>query len=179
MADSEIPEYRYFPAKWMKLHGPRTWARLRFIDACKRLNIPEDKWPKFELDGLYVWPPTKFKLEPALKPVFEVPPFDFVSESPTGWRKRAEASFRLHCDEYIEQCLKGVDEMVRRGLFEKIEIVRDKNTPLDLRYEWAARRYCRDEDFKAMSSDEHKADKIRKAVYKVFDDTNIPYNKRK
>ena len=176
MADSNIPEYRYFPTMWTKLHGPHIWARLRFLEACKRLGIPEDRWPQFPLDGLYVWPPTKFTL-PAEKLVFELPPFDFISESATDWRKRAEAKFSQRCDEYIAQCLRGVDEMVKQGHFVKIEGVRDKHSPLELRYEWAARRYCLGTQFKEMSSSMHSPDKIRKAVHKIFSDTGLPHRK--
>jgi hypothetical protein len=71
----------------------------------------------------------------------------------------------------------GVDEIVARGIFGKVSTVRDKNTPIELRYEWAARRYCLRTPFKVMATDSHDADKIRKAVAKVFEDVGVKYRK--
>lgn len=49
----------------------------------------------------------------ALKPVtlaFDLPLFDVLNESATEWRSRAEAAFRVYCDEYIEQCKRVIEE---------------------------------------------------------------------
>ncbi len=177
MADDHIPEFRYFPVAWMEKYGPRSWARRRFLETCRRLLIPEDKWPAFSERTDF--PPRDYATSfPTTDHGFVLPSFNFVAESVTEWRTRAETLFRARCDKYLATCLEIIEGLEKDGYYTRIEIVRDKNTPINLRYEWAARRHCLGEQFKSMSSDAHSADKIRKAVYKVFDDTGIPYKRK-
>jgi hypothetical protein len=163
-----VPEYIYFPSAWAKRYGPNAWARVRFMNACIHLKIPKKKWPKFALETSIFSHPPRFQLLPAIKFIFEPLPFDFVIESPTEWRKKTESAFSAYCDDYIQRCVRAVDEMIAAGLFEKMPIIRDKNTPIDLRYEWAAQRYCLKKNFKELSSDQHKTEKIRKTVGKIL-----------
>ena len=172
-----VPEYIYFPCAWTKRYGPNAWARVRFINACIRLKISKSQWPKFTVGSDIIFPPQRFQLLPSVKFVFEPPPFDFAIEFPSEWRQKTEVAFRAYCDDYVKRCVKGVDEMVAAGHFEKMPIVRDKNVSLDLRYEWAAQRYCLKKQFKELASDQHSAEKIRKTVGKILSELGLTQRK--
>jgi hypothetical protein len=55
--------------------------------------------------------------------------------------------------------------------------VRD-TTPLDLRYEWAARRYCLKHQYKLMSSEIYTSERIRKSVTAILDQTGLRHQRK-
>jgi hypothetical protein len=45
---------------------------------------------------------------------------------------------------------------------------------LELRYEWAAQRYCLKKQYKEMSTDVYTAEQIRKIVTAIFREADLP-----
>jgi hypothetical protein len=176
MADSEIPEYRYFPGGWPESWGQQAWSQLKFLETCRRLEIPEDKIPKFQVNRSFEGALRNYRADYFPTP-FEPPPFNVTQDSATSWRASAEAMFREHCDRHLTMWQRNIDWMVSKRYFRPVVAVRDKHTPLNLRYEWAVRRHCLGERFKAMETEHHRADNIRKTVYRIFDEVGISRRK--
>jgi hypothetical protein len=50
--------------------------------------------------------------------------------------------FKEHCDLYVKLVDRQIKHQVKTGAMVPIVQPDEKATPLKLRYEWAARRYC-------------------------------------
>ena len=151
-------------------HGLRDWSRSQLLTACARLRIPVERWPVFA-DPLDV--PARLDSIPSF-PSFSPPLFDILYESPGEWRDKAIAAFREYCDYLVRATEEALKVMIEKGSLVKIPVPKEKNSTLALRYEWAARRYCFNDPYKAISSDEHSPEKIRKAVRKIFTEAAVP-----
>jgi len=146
----------------------RDWARFRFLQTCERLKIPQDRWPKFK--EAITLPPKG--VHPKKIPSFIAPPMDLLRDSPSEWRKKAEAEFRKHCDEFLNRVDQDIKDLIASGILTKID--RPKNpASTNLRYEWAAKRYCYNEPYKKMATGEHTPEKIRKAVAAILAESEI------
>lgn len=125
-------------------------ARVAIVEAIARLGIPRSQWPDFiEAHNRSVPHPTPFRqlISPAR---FKPPVFDRLNESPREWKKKANAMWAKHRDEFLQ----GVEVWVKYGVDEKVaeKSVRGpgksqrprtrQNTVTELRYEWAALRSC-------------------------------------
>ena len=169
LLDYKLPEYRYYPAKLLP-NGSRDWSRVRFLQACERLKIPEDRWPQFtEALNLPGQSPARYGVTST---PFPVPHFDVLRDSATEWRARAEEVFRKHCDAVLSSIAIRIQELVSIGVLTRIERPKDMAS-LNLRYERAARRYCYNEPYKDLATDKDSPDKIRKAVAKIFTEAQI------
>lgn len=166
----EVPAYRYYPTRLLK-NGTRDWSRVRFLQACERLRIPYDLWPQFE--PLHI--PVNTAAHVHALP-FTAPPFDVLQDNATAWREEAEELFRQHCDGFLKAVSDRIQKSVSEGRWTKIEQHRG-DIPLALRFEWAAKRYCLKEQYKAMASDQHTAEQIRKVVSKIFADAGLEHRK--
>ena len=176
LLDYKLPEYRYYPAKLLP-DGTRDWARVRFLQACERLGIPSNRWPRFT--EVLTLPAAKSPLSYASRPMpFPVPPFNILQDSATAWRARAEGSFRKHCDAVLLSVKATIEKLVSGGTLTKVEQPKDKAS-LELRYEWAAKRYCYNEPYKDLATDKHSPEKIRKAVAKVLAEAEIRGGKKR
>jgi hypothetical protein len=167
LSDYKIPDYRYYP-KSLLAAGTRDWSRVRFLQACEKLNIPYNRWPDFE--------PLKLPGDHHYymkSPVFPTPAFDLLQDSATQWRENAEHLFREHCDDFLKKVSNGIGKAVTSNVLMRIERPKDSGSPLALRYEWAARRYCYNEAYKDLATNEHSPEKVRKAVTKIFSETDI------
>jgi hypothetical protein len=107
-----------------------------------------------------------------------VPPFDILQDSAAEWRARAEDLFRQYCEDFLATVSEKLDGDVSAGILVKIEKPRD-TTPLDLRYEWASRRYCLRESFKEISTPEYGSDRVKHAVYGIYKLAGLPAKKGK
>lgn len=174
LLDYRVPDYRYYPTALIP-EGTRDWSQVRFLQACERLQIPHNRWPNF--DSLIL--PAKGAHAYLKAPVFPVPSFDVLHDADTHWREKAENLFRQHCDAFLGKVAANIASDVAKGVLTKIERSKDKSSPVPLRYEWAARRYCYNEPYKDMATRECSPEKIRKVVAKIFRDTDIgSYRKR-
>lgn len=161
LASIVIPNYRYFPTHLLEKQGPRQWAQLRFLQACERLNTPRDLWPEFK--DMSITP--EYAQSYGVSDPFIVPPFNALYESEAEWRDRARQLF----EEVLDGQAVTVREMFQRALpgLTKIKAVKG-TTPIEMRYEWAARRYCLKEQFKAMASENYNAEQIRKSATRIL-----------
>jgi len=91
-------------------------------------------------------------------PVFQAPAFDRLNQSPEAWARQADDAWQRHRDDFLETCefwvTAGVDERIGkarlpRGTGQKtgsqaVDRKRGSNTPVDRRYDWAARYLARE-----------------------------------
>jgi len=126
-------------------------ARLRIIEAFGRLGISCAQWPDF-VRVFYAGPQQRIEFHQMMAPPsFQAPDFDRLSQSRSDWVKMADRAWALHRDRFLQYCddsvSAGVDEEIvevkrTRGTANKVPKVRGRgaNTPIDRRYEWAAKR---------------------------------------
>jgi len=103
---------------------------------------------------------------------FSVPSFHRLYESESEWRERAHKGLDLFLDRYADEFDAWFKQQIKDGHLTKIKITRD-TSPLELRYEWAAQRYCLRKPFKEMATDKYKVERICKAVNRIFKATGL------
>jgi hypothetical protein len=128
-------------------------ARLRITEAFGRLGIPHNQWPDF-VRTFYTDQHQRIEYHDYMTPSpFQAPDFDRLNASPKDWVKVADRAWDLHRNRFLKECedwvSAGVDEEIEemkraRGTGKKspTQVVgrrRGSNTPIDRRYEWAAR----------------------------------------
>jgi len=174
ISDHKVPGFIYYPTELIP-NGTRDWSRLLFLQACERLRIPIGRWPQFE-EGITLAIDLKHiaKFAP-----FCPPEYNELRDTPSGWQARADRLFREHCEQALERVQARIHYDVEIGILTKIPQPREKSTSLEMRYEWAARRYCFNEPYKDMATDEHSPDKIRKSVNTIFREAEVPKRNRK
>jgi hypothetical protein len=160
----EIPPFKYFPSNLWDREGPKHWARIRLLQACHRLQIDKDKWPEFQ--G-HITTPGRYEQSYRWHRSYDLPEFRALYESVAEWKLRAQAEFDEHCYRFTTWVESQIEIRVRKGDLRKVPQPRG-SVPLELRYEWTARRCCLQEQYKAMASDEHNAEKIRKTVNEIL-----------
>jgi hypothetical protein len=161
------PGYLYYPTNLLP-HGTRDWERVRFLQACERLNIPIELWPDFGPLEL----PKRFKVSKS-PPVFVPPSFDPLRDSAESWRRRANKLFREHCNTFLNQIKADITDWVERGVLTKIK-QRKRADSMLLRFEWAARRHCLGESYKDIArNSKHSPEMIRQAVHRILTSVQI------
>ena len=159
------PNYLYYPTHSLP-NGTRDWTRVRLLQACERLAIPNNLWPQFK--SIRLGDATNVTPVPAFVP----PPFNYLSESIVEWRSAAEKSFREHCDKFAEAMRAYLRRKVAQGVLTKIKQPKG-HIPTDLRYEWAARRYCLRERYKAIGGPNYSDDVVRQVVHRILKDAQL------
>ena len=128
-------------------------ARLRLIQVLCRSGIRQDQWPDF-VRTFYADPQQRTEYHQFMTPpVFQAPEFDRLNQSAKNWLKVADKAWDLHRNRFLQDC----EDWVREGLDEEIVEAtptrgrgtkqpahvggrnRGKNTPINRRYEWAAK----------------------------------------
>jgi hypothetical protein len=175
-ASLPIPNFRYFPTHLWEKQGPKQWARLRFLQACERLNIPSDRWPKFTRFEL----PREQEFRYITNDQFVLPPFQPLYESETEWQQRAQRLFEKFIGMHAARFRAWFKEELDKGTVTKVKPVRD-TTPLDLRYEWAAKRICYNTPFRELAQQEaakgYTEHRIRQAVKRIITETGLRQGK--
>ena len=142
-------------------------ARVRVIEALKRLEIPQAQWPSFVEKPQ--WPPN---WQPATADKFQPPDFDRLHQSLADWRKAADLAWQQHREEQIRRwefwVTLDVEERARQAKRPRGPGRKRRNARPDARYEWAARRLAGLE-YKQIAIDYSvKEDRVRKAVTTVL-----------
>jgi hypothetical protein len=145
--------------------------RALLLQACHRLKIPDDRWPVFT-GGLMVRPEGYGHVSHEF-PAFRLPIFEQNQESLMEWRSRAERLFREHCDIFMKMVDQQIEHQIKTGSLTRVVQPDEKASPLNLRYEWAARKYCFNEQYKSMASGKHSPETIRKAVSKILSEGEV------
>lgn len=161
-----IPRYRYFPASLMKHCGPEQWERMRILQACERLEIPTKLWPKIAFPELPRGGTVRMFI-PNRPGKFDLPPFEPLTETIAEWRKRSHTAFDKTLDEYAEKFQAQFQDALKQGIYTKIPSVRD-TTPLNLRYEWAARRLCYRATYRELAEKGYSEERIRQSVNQIL-----------
>jgi hypothetical protein len=170
LSDIKIPPYRYFSKHLMNVEGPKHWARIRFLQACERLDIPYKLWPEFARAA--VKEPTEYGVEFTTAETFSLPAFHTWSESEDEWRARARAEFERFLEKW-ELWYRGVLEpQIKNGSLIPIKQTRE-TTPLDLRYEWAAKRFCYNTPYRELAVAGYNEGRIKKTVAAIFREGDI------
>ena len=164
----KIPPYRYFPTALLESEGPKHWAQLRLLQACERIDIPRKLWPKFS--GLNLPPEYGFRY--AIKEKMAIPPFSPLYESEAEWRARTHSDLDKLLDRYKGMFRERFQKELNEGSLTKIKPVRD-TTPLDLRYEWAARRYCLNVPYKQLASGGYTDSRIKRIVLQILKESGL------
>lgn len=128
-------------------------ARLRIIDAFGRIGLSYRQWPDF-VQAFYSDPLQRIEYRQFMMPSpFQAPDFDRLNQSPKDWVRVADQAWEVHRKKFLQECedwvSAGVDEPIAevkcaRGTGKKASARgggrrRGGNTPMDRRYEWAAR----------------------------------------
>jgi len=119
-------------------------ARLQIIGAFQSLGIPRSQWPDFVKD-FHTDPQARTEFQhSAVPPPFQPPDFDRLRESPQDWIKKSSAAWQEHQGRFLEAeqhwVTEGVDEEIPPAKGTRGTGRKRRNAPLDLRYQWAARR---------------------------------------
>lgn len=168
LSDVRIPCFRYFPTDPKQNYGPQQWERFRIVQACDRLGIPRQLWPKCPLpysphERVRKWiivRPEKFK---------DLPPWEPLTETIAEWRKQSRVAFEKILDEYAEKFQMEFQRDLAEGKFKKVPSTRN-TTPLNLRYEWAAQRHCYRTPYKKLADPEkgYSEERVRRAVLQIL-----------
>ncbi|HUA21732.1 MAG TPA: hypothetical protein VMB25_23465 [Bryobacteraceae bacterium] len=170
LASLEIPNFRYFPTHLLEKRGPKQWARLRILQACERLDIPQKLRPKFPFPEL---PRPQYHHYLVSGPL-SLPSYFPLYESEGEWKAKAQRFF----DEFVERELERFKGKLKYELEQKtLTPIRQtrETTPLGVRYEWAAKRICYRMPYRELAEQEaangskgHSEERIRQAVAKII-----------
>jgi hypothetical protein len=138
-------------------------TRLEIVEALRRLAIPYNRWPDF-VRAFYTDAGQQIQYHSRMTPLpYQSPEFDRLHQSEEEWLQLAYEGFLHHCQEFLQECRDwvsmGVDEPIgeprrTRGRGKKGPTGgrrRAENTPLDGRFEWAA-KYLLGERLKEIAS---------------------------
>lgn len=109
---------------------------------------------------------------------FSLPQWNALYESEFQWRQQARDSFEKYLDNWSANFRTDLKREIESGRLTAIPKPRG-DTPLELRYEWAARRYCLRQGWKEMSSNQHSAEKIRKIAGPILIDLGLVEKKKR
>jgi hypothetical protein len=131
-------------------------ARLNIMQAFARMRIPFQVWPDF-VQTYYTDSRQENEYRQLMTPApFQAPEFDRLNQRPDDWINDADRAWALHRNTFLQECENwvkaGVDEEIveakrPRGPGKKLPNEgrqrRGDNTPIDRRYEWAAKYLAR------------------------------------
>jgi len=133
----------------MERAGPKQWARLRIWQACERLEIPTRLWPDFAFPQI----PRGYLHPYHVGERLAVPSFLPLYQSEKDWK----AAVQTVVEEFISKQLDGFRQRLRddlaRGFLVPVKQTRE-TTPLDLRYNWAAKRLCYGASYRKLASEQ-------------------------
>ena len=158
----------------MDAEGPKYWARIRFLQACERLDIPYKLWPEF--GHTPITEPTEYGVEFTTAETFSLPAFHTWSESEEEWRAHARAEFEKFLDKWALWHRGVLEPQINNGFLVPIKQSRE-TTPLNLRYEWAAKRFCYRTPYRELANAGYNADRIKQAVLKILKEADAKRGK--
>jgi hypothetical protein len=170
-----IPDFRYFPTHLLETSGPKQWARIRFLQACERTKIPPKLWPIFSDLG---FPREHHHAYGIVGEAFQITQFNVLHESEAEWRERTRQLFEKFLDKKAALFSKMLQNELAKGTLTRIRPVRG-TTPLDLRYEWAARRYCYNTPYKKLATKGYTDDRIKQSVGVILKEIGLRPSKVK
>lgn len=107
---------------------------------------------------------------------FSLSAWNQLHETESQWRQRVRYEFDAYLNQWATVFAKDLEREIASGKLTALPQIRG-DVLLETRYEWAAKRHCLRLGFKEMATDEHSADKIRKAVNPIL--VELDLKKRK
>jgi len=148
--------------------GPKQWARLRILQACERLEIPVKLWPKIPFPNIPRPYYHMYRLPDA-------PPFHPLYESESEWRERVDAFVNSQLVFFRNKLRADLES----GFLTPIKQTRD-TTPLEVRYNWVAKRICYRTPFPELAKAEGKGytmERIKRAVNLIITEAGLRQGK--
>ena len=172
LSDIPVPQYKYFPTHLLESRGPRQWARLRLLQACERLKIPNVQWPKFEAPELPR--PQDYRYMVSSSP--SLPAYLPLEETEAEWKARVHLSVNVFIGNELARFRDRLQTDVKSKYLTRIKKTRS-TTPLDLRYEWAAKRLCYRMTFPELAREDaakgYTEERIKQAVYEILKEAKL------
>jgi hypothetical protein len=150
----------------MAQYGPEQWERLKILQTCERLEIPVKLWPTFPFPQLPYLQSVQFRI-PVRADKLELPPFRPLEESIAEWKQRCHAALDMGLNEYAAKFKAQFQDAVKQGIYTKLPQTRD-TTPIELRYEWAAKRICYRIPYKELAIKGYTTDRIKQSVLQIL-----------
>jgi hypothetical protein len=128
-------------------------ARREFLAVCwEKLNIPHEVLAE-KVYPHFVEHPNRSVAEPTIQlPPFTPPAWDLRTTTEVDYRRDLEFCFRLYADALIAD---EKNRMIAKG-WKFSAVHRNKQAPLEARYQWTAERLCYDLSYKEIAEDAHK-----------------------
>jgi hypothetical protein len=166
-----IPDYKYIcPSAWRPYNAFVELARLRLLQACDRLNI------EVEL-GLIAFHIAPDNGGTTLKgTAFTLPDLHMQLHSEAEWKREALQLFEKECEEFLKWYRKRLKERLASGTLVPVKQRRTggSNAPLETRYEWAAKRYVLDMDYKDIAKGtSYKPGQVKEAVREILKEADL------
>jgi hypothetical protein len=163
-----VPRYRYFPTALINKCGPEQWERMRILQACERLEIPTKLWPKVPFPQI----PRQMAVRmfiPNRPDKLDLPPFLPLEESISEWRRRCHVAFDKTLEEYATKFGDMFEDSLKQGLYTKLPQMRE-TTDVNLRYEWAAKRFCYRTPYKKLANAArgYSDERIKQSVLQIL-----------
>jgi hypothetical protein len=160
----------------MERSGPKQWARLRLLQACARLDIPNQLWPKIPFPNL----PRRYIQSYSVSAPLELPSFFPVDESEAEWKARVQKAVNAFVEKELSRFREKLQSELKGGYLTRIKPTRD-TTPLDLRYEWAAKRICYRTPYRDLAEEVaakgYTQERIKRAVNLIIKETGLRQGK--
>jgi hypothetical protein len=141
---------------------------MRLLQACERLDIPAKLWPKIPFPQL----PRQFGYTYRIGNQYAAPEFNALYESEAEWRARAQKTFEEFIEEHAARFRAAIQEDLNHKRLTAIKRTRD-TTPLDLRYEWAAKRVCYRLRYREIAEGGYSEDRVKRAILKILKEADV------
>jgi hypothetical protein len=128
--------------------------------------------PKIDFPKL----PRKFEYAYRVSSPAEIPSFFPLYESEAEWRHNVHLKIDEYLDQQLHRFRQQLSSDLKEGRIRAIKQNRD-TTPLNLRYEWAARRVCYRTPFAELAKPEaskgYTVDRIKRAVARIISEADL------
>jgi len=111
---------------------------------------------------------------------FELPDLHMQLHSEAGWKREALQLFEKECEEFLAWYRKRLKELLASGKLVPVKQRRTggSNAPLETRYEWAARRYVQNIDYKDIAKGSaYKPGQVKEAVREILKEAKLKGDK--
>ncbi len=152
----------------MDSEGPKHWARLRLLQACERLEIPEKLWPWRKAIKI----PREYGMSFRVDDRLALPSFFPLYETESDWKARCRGFLEEFMDRQMSVFRRSFQSQLDNKQVTPITQKRD-TTPLNLRYEWAAKRLCYRTPFKDLASGGYSAEAIKQSVGRIVREARL------
>jgi hypothetical protein len=164
--DEQIPDVQYVAKPFRASYSPISQlTRWRLLQTAKKLGIDEALWSKVDLRA----DPTGTSMS-FTGSSLQLPVFNLMKHSEKNWKREAVTVFNTECAKFLKFIREQKAGLIAAGNLFPVKQPRSGggNAPLDLRYEWAIRRFLLDTDYKELANPPFKATQVKQAVREIL-----------